>query len=57
MGKKSAVLRKRAFDGVKTADGSKRSGKRLLDLAVVKMVTRDSRGPVTTKCLGAEVRL
>ena len=50
--KKNAALRKRAFDGVKTADRSKRSEKRLLDLAVVKMVTRDSRGPVTAKCLG-----
>lgn len=38
-GKKSAALRKRAFDGVKTADRSKKSEKRLLDLAVVKMVT------------------
>lgn len=38
-GGKSAALRKRAFDGVKTADRSKKSEKRLLDLAVVKMVT------------------
>lgn len=38
-GEKSAALRKRAFDGVKTADRSKKSEKRLLDSAVVKMVT------------------
>lgn len=52
MGEKSEALRERVFDPVKTADRSKRCEKRLLDLAVVKMVTRDSRGTVTAKCLG-----
>lgn len=46
-------MRKSAFDAVKTADKSKRiSEKRLLDLAVVKMVTGDSRSAVPAKCMG-----
>lgn len=57
--KNSRVLRKNADYTVKIANRSKRrrSEKRLLDLAVIKMVTTDIRGSSSSQMFGIEVRL